>query len=61
MNGFSFVNLALTEHLEEQARESFWCRVYSFLTLVKVMVLVSVLTLIPLFNRLKERYACGPT
>jgi hypothetical protein len=35
--------------------------VYLLLTLFKVLVFDSGLTLIPLCNRLKERYACGPT
>ena len=34
--------------------------VYRFLALFKVMVFDFGLTLIPLCNRLKQRYACGP-
>jgi hypothetical protein len=52
----------LIEPFEMEPRApSFSADVYRFLTLLKVMVFVSGLTLIPLCNRLKQRYACGPT
>jgi hypothetical protein len=52
----------LTEPFEvEAACASVSADVYLLLTLFKVLVFDSGLTLIPLCNRLKERYACGPS
>jgi hypothetical protein len=45
----------------EAVRSPVSADVYSFLRLLKVTTFVSVLTVIPLFNRPKRRYASGRT
>jgi hypothetical protein len=54
-----FLILPLTEHLEERLVRLSGTNVYSFSTLLKIEVFASILTLIPLFNRLKQRYPCS--
>jgi hypothetical protein len=56
------LTFGLTEPLEEEARaSSCHCRCLQFLNPFESRSFGFGLTIIPLFNRVKQRYACRPT